>query len=83
LKRAVEYYKKGKCEAAYGHLGKGLHSVQDMFAHRDWDTRWHGMKPHPDWYDIWDDPRNKLARELTEKNTKEYLYLFLKLTGQR
>jgi RHS repeat-associated protein len=83
LRRAVEYYKEGKCEAALGHLGKGLHSIQDKFAHRDWSTGLFGVDPHPEWYDIWNDPRNKIARELTEKGTKHYLNLYLQLTGQR
>jgi len=82
LRRAVDYYKKGNCKAAFGHLGKGLHSIQDKIAHGDWDTGWHGFNPHPAWYDVWDDPRNSLARELTEQITKEYLIRFQKLTGQ-
>jgi RHS repeat-associated protein len=83
LRRAVDYYKKGNCKAAFGHLGKGLHSVQDIIAHRDFDTGWHGIYRHPEWYDLWRDPRNESARELTERATKNYLIRFLNLTGLR
>lgn len=83
LKRAVEYFKKGNCEAAFRHVGKGAHSIYDKFPHRDWDTGLLGINRHPDWYDSWSDPRNELAREQTEKAAKEYILLFLKLTGQR
>jgi RHS repeat-associated protein len=83
LQRAVNYYKAGNCRAASGHLGKGLHGIQDKIAHRDWDTKWYAADIHPPWYDIWHDPRNALARELTEKETRNYISLFLKLAGQR
>jgi hypothetical protein len=83
LRRAVEYYRKGNCEAALGHLGKGMHSIQDKFAHRDWDSGFFGFDPHPEWYDAWDDPRNKLARELTEKETYNYLNKYFRLTGRK
>jgi RHS repeat-associated protein len=79
---AVNYYKQGNCRAAYGHLGKGLHSLQDKSAHRDWNTGILGWEPHPSWYDDWNDPRNTLARELTVNSTKNYLLFFLLLTGQ-
>jgi RHS repeat-associated protein len=82
LTRSVDYYRQGNCRAAYGHLGKGLHSIQDKIAHRDWDTGVFGMRRHPDWYDSWSDPRNASAREVTEQITKEYIYRFLRLTGQ-
>ncbi len=83
LDRAVDYYKHGNNNAAIGHLGKGLHSVQDKWSHRDWYTGWHGWNPHPSWYDSWTDPRNGVAREQTEVSTKQYLQLFLIRTGQR
>ena len=83
LNRAVNYYRQGKCETAFRHLGKGLHSIQDKIAHGDWDTGWHGMTVHPDWFDVWSDPRNRSDRELTEKATKEYILRFLNLTGQK
>jgi len=83
MKRAIEFYKKGDCEAALGHLGKGLHSIQDMFAHRDWDPGFFGMDPHPPWYDVWDDPRNASFREQVERATNDYLMLYRKLTESK
>jgi len=38
LDRATEFMKQGKCKVATEHLGKGLHSIQDKYAHRNWDT---------------------------------------------
>ena len=61
-------------------LGKGLHSLQDIYAHRDWDTGPIGIEPHPGWYDYWNDPRNKCANELTEAATKAYLNEFVRRT---
>jgi hypothetical protein len=80
LQRAVEFYKKGDYDAASGHLGKGLHGIQDLFAHRDWDTGWLGWYAHPGWYDLWDDSRNALIRNEAEKATKDYLKRYRKLT---
>ena len=82
LRRAVAYYQEGDCEAAYGHLGRGLHSLQDLYAHRDWDTGWHGFDPHPGWYDDWSDSRNRSARQQTADRSIQYLNLFRSLTGQ-
>jgi RHS repeat-associated protein len=79
LDRAVNYYEGGNSRAAYGHLGKGLHSIQDKIAHRDWNTGLIGWDRHPNWYDDWDDPRNALNRSLTEAATKQYMELFLSL----
>jgi len=59
--------KGGNCKAAIGHLGKGLHSIQDKYA-------------HPAWYDDWNDPRNRNASQLTEIKTKKYLMRFIQLT---
>ena len=83
LMRAVKYYKQRNCRVAYGYLGRGLHSIQDKFAHRDWETGWHGLYEHPPWYDSWNDPKNQLARELTEIATKDYISQFLLLIGQQ
>jgi RHS repeat-associated protein len=82
LQRAIDYYTKGDCNAALGHLGKGLHSLQDLFAHRDWDTGWHGADPHPAWYDDWNDPRNALVRQQAEIHSKSYVIIYLLRTGQ-
>jgi RHS repeat-associated protein len=75
--RAVEYMEEGNVRAALGHLGKGLHSLQDKFAHRDWDTGIIGTNRHPDWYDKWNDPRNKEAAENTTRASLNYLRSFM------
>lgn len=77
LKRAEEYEKAGDHKAALGHLGKGLHSLQDKYAHRDWDTGPAGAEAHPGWYDKWNDSRNSAAAEATERATKIYLDQFI------
>ncbi|MHB8894694.1 MAG: hypothetical protein ACYC99_05880 [Candidatus Geothermincolia bacterium] len=83
LKRAVALKKAGKCDAAIGHLGKGLHSVQDYDPHRDWDTGSLGWYRHPDWYDVWDDPRNEEVRKSIEERSLEYLRRYLRAVGQQ
>ena len=80
FRRAIEYFKKGECELALAHLGKGLHSVQDIFGHRDWNTGFMGWDPHPEWYDEWGDPRNRIASLQAEEATKNFLKDFMKLT---
>ena len=77
FQRALGFYKAGKIDAAFGHLGRGLHSIQDTYAHRDWNTGCSGTNAHPDWYDSWNDPRNSAARTLTEQQSMEYLRRFL------
>lgn len=61
--------KDGNIEAALGHLGKGLHSLQDKYAHKDWDTGVLGKERHPAWYDDWNDPRNKEAADDTGRTS--------------
>jgi hypothetical protein len=80
LKKAIECQKKGEYEKALMHLGKGLHSIQDQYAHRDWNTGATGVIRHPTWYDDWTNPTNKQAAESTEKATKKYLQRFKELT---
>jgi RHS repeat-associated protein len=80
LKRAVESYKKGDYDKALGELGRGLHSKQDREAHGAWDTGLIGMRPHPNWFDDWHDPRNKESAAATERSSKEYLKKFIELT---
>jgi RHS repeat-associated protein len=80
FRRGLRYWKKGKYKAALGHLGKGLHSLQDKYAHRNWDTGILEKRRHPDWYDDWNDPRNKEAAEATRKATIEYFRKFLEFT---
>jgi len=79
FQKAIRYWKKGKFKAALAHLGKGLHSLQDKYAHGDWDTGIIQVKSHPGYYDVWNDPRNKEAAEETIKSTIDYLKKFLEL----
>ncbi|MBL7047939.1 MAG: hypothetical protein ISR96_00215 [Nitrospira sp.] len=81
LQRAVKFAKAGNCKAALGHLGKGLHSIQDTYAHRDWNTEFFGMTQHPEWYDTWSDSRNSEAAASTRQATDNYLKHFLSLTN--
>ncbi|GBD99841.1 tRNA nuclease WapA precursor [bacterium BMS3Abin07] len=78
LQKAVAFAKKGNMKAALGHLGKGLHSLQDKYAHRGWDTGLLELIKHPEWYDDWHDPRNVEAARQTEIKSKEYLERFRK-----
>jgi len=80
FQRALKYAKEGDYEAALGHLGKGLHSLQDKYAHGDWDTGALGLAAHPPSYDDWNNPRNKEAAEATFKGTMEYLKKFKEQT---
>jgi len=74
---ALELFRQGYEDKALGRLGKGLHSLQDYFAHRDWGPGPLGLNAHPSWYDDWDDLRNKCATEGTEEATKAYLKRFI------
>jgi RHS repeat-associated protein len=78
--RAIEAHEKGECDIALSHIGRGLHSLQDIYAHRDWDTGFLGWYTHPGWYDDWDDPRNAQAREMTQRVTENYLREFMRRT---
>jgi RHS repeat-associated protein len=80
--RAVESYKGGNCAEALGHIGKGLNSLQDIFAHRAWDTGSFGWNAHPPRYDDWNDPTNNRAADSTQMATKIYLKEFLKAIHQ-
>jgi RHS repeat-associated protein len=83
FKKALEAQRLCDAEKALAHLGRGLHSLQDVFAHRDWDTGFCGWRRHPDWYDSWDDFRNGKARELTAQATKDYLHKFTNIAYKR
>lgn len=76
----MDLFKQGKEKEALGRLGKGLHSLQDIFAHRNWDTGPLGTDVHPSWYDDWFDPKNATAAELTEEATKNYIKKYMRLT---
>ena len=43
---AVSYYRAGYINHAITHLGKGLHALQDMYAHIDWPVEIGEIKPH-------------------------------------
>ena len=60
LRLAVSLHKVGDYDGAYAHLGTGMHSLQDYFAHRDY-VPYGGVIPHPGWYDKVTDPRNTKA----------------------
>jgi large repetitive protein len=78
LNLAIREYKKGNKCKAYKYIGMGLHSLQDYFAHRGWDTG-KGFDQHPAWYDDVNDPRNKIPLLHTELTTKKYLISLLRL----
>lgn len=80
---AVSLYKDGRTVLAISVLGRGLHSLQDKFAHRDWDTGSLGFSPHPAWYDNVTDPRNAQALNSTENATKDYIINFKNAVGYR
>jgi RHS repeat-associated protein len=83
LKNAIYLFKSGKECEAIRHLGYGLHSLQDKYAHRDWNTGPSGRKIHPPWYDDIYDSRNRQALYDTEQSTKEYLNKFIIGTRNR
>ena len=71
LQLAVKLYKGGEECRAYRTLGRGLHSVQDRFAHMSWVP----IVPHPSWYD--DVSKRDEAIKMTEIATKDYLRRFI------
>ena len=71
LKLAIKLHREGGFCESYATLGRGLHSVQDKYAHMAWIP----IIRHPSWYD--DATLRKDALSNTEKATKEYLQLFL------
>lgn len=80
---AIKFYKTGDTVSAFSILGRGLHSLQDKFAHRDWNTGPFGKNIHPAWYDSVTDPRNAQALINTENATKDYISKFKNATGYR
>ncbi len=72
IKLAVQLYKINKCNALKI-LGRGLHSIQDKYAHMRWKPLW----IHPDWYDDADYRKKELAR--TREATYSYLLKFREL----
>jgi len=80
-KKAIELYNQGECEEAFGRLGKGLHSLQDYYAHRDWDPGFAGINPHPSWYDEWYDTRNNKTATMTQIESLKYIKNFINSIG--
>jgi hypothetical protein len=76
LIKAIKYWKEGKHKSALIHIGRGLHSLQDKYVHRDWDTGALGIKAHPSWYDKWNYSINNIASEKTRQESLKYLRLF-------
>jgi uncharacterized protein RhaS with RHS repeats len=50
---ADEQSKKNYCDKAAEAFGRGLHSLQEISAHRPWPTggSWHSLTIHPGWWD--------------------------------
>ena len=68
---------RANAERAFRLVGRGLHSIQDRYAHRNWDVGPLGIRIHPLWYDNWDDSRNAAARVSTENGTRSHLNSFI------
>jgi len=81
MQRAINQWLQGDRDAALDTLGRGMHSLQDFYAHRDWDPSvpygpdW---RAHPNWYDDAHDPRNRDALENTHNATIAYMEEFIK-----
>jgi hypothetical protein len=82
FKAAVSLYQDGKITMAYIALGRGLHSIQDKYAHRDWDTGLLGVNIHPMWYDDVNDPRNRQELSDTRNESISYINRFNKAVVQ-
>ena len=76
MAEAIKLYNSGNPCGAYNILGRGLHSVQDKYAHMGWVP----LLPHPDWYDDAGIRRGSLSA--TEMATKSYLRQFIQGTSQ-
>jgi RHS repeat-associated protein len=69
--------------AAYDALGRGLHSIQDYYAHGDWDNAsnfWRQFVWHPTEWDNWDNRPE--THGPVERATKAYLEYFLNKTKE-
>lgn len=55
MEDAIRAWKQGDCNEAYNALGRGLHSVQDKYAHGNWNNEdwpywWHALGgPKDNW----------------------------------
>jgi len=79
MQEAIDLLKDGRCKEAYKEVGRGLHSLQDFYAHGAYGLdQWPTItKPHLGYYDDWDDPRKSQDAYWTEKSTKLYLQRFM------
>lgn len=81
LRQALETARRSECDAAWQHLGQGLHVVQDLVAHGN-------ARIHRRWMDYVEftagrrDPDQIRLTEL-ERVSKEYLARFLSDAGVR
>jgi len=86
MNNAVNAWNEGRYDDALDALGRALHSLQDIDAHRAWDPRsgtellpdWNA---HPAWYDDIGDQRNKAALANTMAQTKSFLNNFRSMIG--
>jgi RHS repeat-associated protein len=76
MNNALNLWKTDRCKA-YEALGRGLHSIQDKFAHGDWDNDHHPWKYHGDWMDNWQGRPD--VHGPVERATKAYLQYFLNM----
>jgi RHS repeat-associated protein len=67
LNSAIDKYKKGDKSGAMETLGRGLHSIQDKYAHMGWIP----IIVHPPWYD------DVLLRPYTLENTRKATECYL------
>jgi hypothetical protein len=71
LKQAIDAARRGECDAAWNHLGQGLHVIQDLVAHGN-------ARFHRSWMDSVEftagrrDPEQARLAEL-ERVSKDYL----------
>ena len=81
---AIKAWNEGRTDDALDALGRALHSLQDIDAHRDWDPRlsllpdWNA---HPAWYDDVDDKRNETALKNTREQSRTFLDDFRRAIG--
>ena len=75
LKSSIDLYKNGEKCKAISRLGRGLHSIQDKYAHMGWIP----TIPHPAWYD---DAKFRV-RALAHTREATYNYINRFLSGVR
>jgi RHS repeat-associated protein len=83
FQKAVGAYNSGDEQAAYDHLGLGLHSLQDAYSHDGILGFWNVTHTLARWlgYDV-DDPKNNPdAYNKALEKSKQYLQNFIDVTG--